>query len=150
MEYRLKHTDELYHYGVRGMKWGVRKSPGFIQRRRQATIRSASELAAKRSKMYGQDSKYYSNDKNRKQASKADMQRWRKASDNAKKYFDSKRESYSSMTSSKISHRQVKDAKKWMKSYSFHTEAEYADVYQKGKTSNYLNDLSEMDKRRRR
>ena len=25
-EYRIIHEDELYHYGVKGMRWGVRKN----------------------------------------------------------------------------------------------------------------------------
>ena len=143
--------DYLIHYGVKGMKWGVRKQPTFIQRRRQATMKSASELAAKRARMYGQDVKYYSNSKNRKGSStKSDMERWAKASNNAKDYFNSKKKEYSNLSSSRVSRKQVKNARKWMKNYGFHTEAEYADVQSKNGTTNYLNNLSEMDNRRKR
>ena len=147
MNYTIKYSNELYHHGVKGMKWGVRNA---IQTRRQNTIRSAAELAAKRARDYGQDVKYYSDGKNRKGTStKTDLKRWASASKNAQNYFNSKQKIYSELSQSKISRKQVKQAKKWIKEYGFHTEAEYADVYQKDKTTNYLNNLSSMDKRKR-
>ena len=117
------------------------------QKKRQAVIRSASELANKRSKDYAKDIKYYQNDKNRKGVStKADMKRWAKASTNAKSYYDSKKKQYSSMSSTKITRKDVKSAKKWIKQNNFHTEAEFADY---GKDKNYLNNLQSLENRKK-
>lgn len=54
-------NDELYHYGVKGMKWGIRRTPAQLGR----TIKS---------KYYGAKEQYYTKKSNRLQ-SKADAKR---------------------------------------------------------------------------
>lgn len=50
MEYRLIYNDELYHHGVKGMKWGVRKEYEPVGRRRGMSVQSIGRRASPKSK----------------------------------------------------------------------------------------------------
>lgn len=138
--------DYLMHHGVKGMKWGVRK--------RQETYRRAAEQA-KRFSGYASEShnnyKYLNDAKKsgttiRKpkkegpnwvpsKVSKEDTSRWMRISSKQKKAYDELYKKYSSTPVNKITRKDYKAAKRFLKQ-NF-VDAEYSDVYGGSKVRNY-------------
>lgn len=122
--------DYLMHHGVKGMKWGVR--------RRQETYRKA----AQRAKQFGQYAvethTQYSNmkpGKNRNSVKSGDISRWKKVSARQKSEYDKLYKKYSSTPVDKITKKDYKAAKKFLKT-SFE-DADYTDVAFGKETTNY-------------
>lgn len=100
MDYKIVYKDELYHYGVKGMKWGVRKDP---------------EVSAARSK-YRQAYKQYSKsyDKAYNFSARHPVTQWVKSSKNYKKSNDL----WEDVTNKASEHRTARDElRKARKSY---------------------------------
>lgn len=76
MNYRIQKTNELYHYGVKGMKWGVRKD-SYASDKRVNSLMSESRSADKKAK------DAYSEYKSAKKTAKAANKEYSKAYDKA-------------------------------------------------------------------
>lgn len=130
----------LEHHGVKGMKWGVRHDFFGIQKRRHKKLAQALEVAKREKKYYSQDYKHYSSPKtvaskrfqNLKQYGdnpNKKAKKWASISKDGERFFDRKVAQYSNLETTKISGKQVREAKRFMKNWSFHTEAEYGESY---------------------
>ena len=86
MNYRIIYNDELYHHGVKGMKWGVRKADYNTDGVRSKNIfDQLDSLERQESRAYSDNaSKYRSVKKDIKQTEKARVDSARNASKNAK------------------------------------------------------------------
>ena len=128
--------DYLMHHGVKGMKWGVRK--------RQETYRKA----AKQAKQFGQyaveSHKNYKEIRDvasgkvkgtRTTATKEDASRWMRVSSRQKKAYDELYKKYSSTPVNKITRKDYKAAKKFLKTKF--EDADFTDVMTGNKTTNY-------------
>lgn len=55
MEYRIVYSDELYHFGIKGMKWGVRKQRPIGNGIRRTSWSQASQMARSARQQYKVD-----------------------------------------------------------------------------------------------
>lgn len=88
--WEYNHTDELYHYGVKGMKWGVRKSEqktSELYSKKAAYKQAKKEYSKSFNKAYNRSAAAYSPFKKHRQAND---ERWRDAADKAKKVAEAK------------------------------------------------------------
>ena len=128
--------DYLMHHGVKGMKWGVRK--------REQTYRKAAQQA----KQFGQyaveshnnykEIRDVANNKvkgHSTTATKEDANRWMRVSSRQKKAYDELYKKYSSTPVNKITRKDYRNAKKFLKTKF--EDADYTDVMLGNKTSNY-------------
>lgn len=88
--WEYNYTDELYHHGVKGMKWGVRKSErktNELDSKRKAYKQAKKEYKKSFNKAYNRSAAAYSPFKRHRQAND---KRWEDAADKAKKAAEAK------------------------------------------------------------
>ena len=128
MEYYIaENPDELYHYGVKGMRWGHRKAPEYTNA--QKVGRKMSTMKAQKTRYKNAKAAYRADHKNYKDASKkasSAFYAWRKDGDrhiqDAWKYDDMQKQSRQNMRDAKKSY---KDAKKEYKAEVNKTNENY-------------------------
>jgi len=139
-------SSELKHYGVLGMKWGVRRyqnKDGSLtaagrkrQKLKDSTIEKAKahrDMAEENVQRYrAEGAKYKSVDKQR------DYQRWALASENQREAAIRIIEKYEKKAIFELDKQDLKEMKRFVDSYF--DDAEYADYFQNGRWHNYLLD----------
>lgn len=90
MNYRIVYKDELYHHGVKGMKWGVRKADYNDEGLRSNSItRRLDSLESQESRARADNRSHYRNVKRQIRSDKrAQIKEARTASKEAKKAYD--------------------------------------------------------------
>ena len=141
----MYYDSELYHHGIKGQKWGVRRfqnADGSLTKAGQKRYEALEEAANKASKFaqYArEDRKRYSDQLSGKtkrgNASKSDLNRWIEVTKAQEKKYTDLANKYKSIKISEVSKMDLKNAKKMAK--DFFTEAEYSDYFQGGRWKNY-------------
>ena len=75
---------------------------------------------------------------------KSDYKRWARVSQKGEEYYTNLAEKLRNRNVSEVSKKEMKAVEKWVKT-GFFTNAEFADTYFRGKTTNYLNDTYSSD-----
>ena len=137
----------LEHHGIKGQKWGVRRfqnSDGSYTsagKKRYGILTEAADKAEKFAKYAHDDAESY-----KKAALKGDRdsKRWANTSQKGEEYYTKLADNLRNRKVSDINKKELKAIEKWVKT-GFFTEAELADIYFQGKTTNYLDDQYSSD-----
>lgn len=138
----MAYTNELYHHGILGQKWGVRRyqnedgSYTEAGKRRYGYIEKAA-LKAKKYSEYAKDNKNkFSNMKPHGEVTKDDIQRWTRVSKKQEAEYSALYKKYSTIKLDRIDKKTLKEAKSFAEK-AFYTDADYSDYYTDGKWRNY-------------
>ena len=137
--------NELYHHGIKGQKWGVRRyqnkdgSLTKLGQKRMQVFSDAADKAKKNYKYAKADAERFTKERDsgkyKKGVTRNDYDRWIRVSEKNMKRANETIKKYSNYTVNDISRANLKEAKDYIQ--RAYEDADYTDYYINGRWENY-------------